>query len=68
MVFGGHLDFYYEDNYDDELVDDILRNVSLISLDGGPEVPYCLKGLNQFPKQLSRSCSASLGNGELTIY
>ena len=68
MVFGGRLDFYYEDNFDDEEVDNILRNVSLISLDGGPEVPYCLKDLNQFPKQLSRSCSASLGNGELTIY
>jgi len=42
-----------------------LRNVSLISLDGGPEVPYCLKDLSQFPKQLYRSCAASLGNDKI---
>ena len=39
------------------------RNVTLISLDGGPPVPECLQNLNRHPKLLQGSCSATLGDG-----
>ena len=64
MVFGG--DLYYD--YYDDVDEDVLKNITLISLDGGPSVPYCLQNLNPHPKQLYLSCSATLGNGKLPIH
>ena len=52
MVFGG-LNVY-----------DPLRNVTLISLDGGPPVPECLQNLSPAPKLLYSACQAALGEGK----
>ena len=43
------------------------KNVTLISLDGGPPVPECLEELNPHPRNLWGSCQATLGNGKLLI-
>ena len=52
MVFGG-LNVY-----------DPLRNVTLLSLDGGPPVPECLQNLSPAPKLLYSACQAALGEGK----
>ena len=52
MVFGGD----YNPN---------AKDVTLLSLDGGPQVPECLKDLNAHPKSLSGSCPATLGAGKI---
>lgn len=41
------------------------RDVHLLSLDGGPPLPWCLQSLNKFPINLWESCPATLGNGRL---
>ena len=41
------------------------KNVTLLSLDGGPPVPECLQNLNPHPRGLYDSCSATLGEGKL---
>ena len=44
------------------------RDVHLLSLDGGPPLPWCLQSLNKFPREfgnLWESCPATLGAGEL---
>ena len=43
------------------------KNVTLISLDGGPQVPECLQNLNPHPRLLISSCSATLGDGKWKI-
>ena len=43
------------------------KNVTLISLDGGPQVPECLQNLNPHPRLLISSCSAALGDGKWKI-
>ena len=53
MVFGG-LNVY-----------DPLRNVTLLSLDGGPPVPECLQNLSPAPKLLYSACQAALGPNKL---
>ena len=40
------------------------NNVTLLSLDGGPPVPECLRDLNPHPKELFGSCSATLKNSK----
>ena len=44
------------------------KNVTLISLDGGPAVPECLQNLNRHPRLLSGSCSTTLGDGLCKIF
>jgi len=41
------------------------KNVTLLSLDGGPPVPECLQNLNPHPRRLYDSCSATLGEGKI---
>ena len=44
------------------------RDVHLLSLDGGPPLPWCLQSLNKFPREfgnLWESCQATLGDGKL---
>ena len=41
------------------------KNVTLLSLDGGPPVPECLQNLNLHPRRLYNSCQATLGEGRL---
>ena len=44
------------------------RDVHLLSLDGGPSLPWCLQSLNKFPREfgnLWESCPATLGTGKL---
>ena len=40
------------------------RDVHLLSLDGGPPLPWCLQSLNRHPRVLFGSCQATLGNGK----
>ena len=40
------------------------NNVTLISLDGGPPVPDCLRNLGPPPKRLYSACQATLGEGK----
>ena len=54
MVFGGRS------------ISNYLNNVTLLSLDGGPVVPECLKNLGPPPKRLYSACQATLGEGKLT--
>ena len=44
-----------------------LKNVTLLSLDGGPPVPECLQNLNRHPRGLRESCPAALGDGKLQM-
>ena len=53
MVFGGRSISNYR------------NNVTLLSLDGGPPVPECLKNLGPPPKRLYSACQATLGEGKL---
>ena len=46
---------------------DYLNNVTLLSLDGGPSVPECLKDLGPAPKRLYSACQATLGDGMLRL-
>jgi len=44
------------------------RDVHLLSLDGGPPLPWCLQSLNKFPREfgnLWESCPATLGADKL---
>ena len=41
------------------------KNVTLLSLDGGPPVPECLQNLNPHPRRLYNSCQGTLGEGKL---
>ena len=44
------------------------RDIHLLSLDGGPPLPWCLQSLNKFPREfgnLWESCPATLGDGKL---
>ena len=54
----GTFDHYYRPNS---------KNVTLLSLDGGPPVPECLQNLNLHPKGLWASCQAALGEGKSQI-
>ena len=40
------------------------KNVTLLSLDGGPKVPECLQNLNQHQRGLWDTCQATLGDGK----
>ena len=53
MVFGGRS------------ISNYLNNVTLLSLDGGPLIPECLKNLGPPPKRLYSACQATLGEGKL---
>ena len=44
-----------------------VKNVTLLSLDGGPPVPECLQNLNRHPRGLRESCPAALGDGKLQM-
>ena len=58
MVFGGRgCEVIQDCPYPD--------NVTLLSLDGGPPVPDCLKNLGPPPKRLYSACQATLGDGKL---
>ena len=43
------------------------KNVTLLSVDGGPAVPECLRNLNPHPRNLWKSCPATLGDGKLVV-
>ena len=64
MVFGGKWEFLGEA----PTLFPKYRDVHLLSLDGGPPLPWCLQSLNKFPREfgnLWESCPATLGAGEL---